>query len=149
VALPLGADRPTLQPYEDGFLWTKPVLILTNAQSGSCGDIFPHLMAESGIAKTFGERTGGWGGNVEDFDLPISKGKFRITRSLFNIWNGSKEIEKYDRTKFLENHGQPVSKPAKTQAGKPNPFDRSLTVDDFRNGFVDYFRDFSEVAVSL
>ena len=157
-AMPFGLSKKIVKPYDDmqykdgsGPIWNKPILVLTNSQSGSGGDVFPHLMARNGVAEIFGERTGGWGGNVEAFDLPLSRGRFSVTRGLFNVSNGSTNLADYDQSKFLENHGQPVTV-ALDKEGRPlakNPFDRPITIDDFHGGFVDYFLDFSKVAAAM
>jgi hypothetical protein len=156
-AIPLGSNRKMVEPYEDmksgpdKYFWNKPIMILTNPQAGSCGDVFPHLMAQNGVAKVYGERTGGWGGNVEDYTLPHSQGSFRVTRSLFVSSNGQNKYEDYDKSILVENHGQAVSigLNADGTPSTPNPFSRPLRESDLDDGFTQYLIDFSTVASKL
>ncbi|MBL7670591.1 MAG: hypothetical protein JNM39_08895 [Bdellovibrionaceae bacterium] len=113
----------------------KPILMLIDELSGSCGDIVPNLMKENGLATLFGERTMGLGGNVSPVvQLPLSLASVNLTRGLFMIYQPD---GKYDFNKALENQGvQPQ-------------VHYTHTVQDFRAGYVEYFRAFSTAASKL
>jgi C-terminal processing protease CtpA/Prc len=115
------------------FTWKKPVLVLANELSGSCGDFFPFLMKENGIAKIFGERTMGLGGNVEEVvTLPNSQARISLTRGLATLYS---ETGIYKDSDYIENKGV-----------EPN-FPHKLTFDDFLSGFPDYLDAVSKKAI--
>jgi len=115
--------------------WTKPVLVLHDELSGSSADIFPALLQAGGVAKTFGMRTNGLGGSVEEvLTLPFSRAKLFLTRGLFAPYQADGT---YDSADYIENNGV-----------TPN-FPYAHTLADFRAGFVKYVTAFSDVAVSL
>lgn len=127
----IGPKRITASHYS----WSKPILVLADELAGSCGDIFPMLMKRNGIAKIFGQRTMGLGGNVEEVaKLPNTQAALNITRGLFTIF---KEGENYTDADMVENNGI-----------TPDIL-RELTVNDFREGYVSYVADFSSAAVAL
>lgn len=115
------------------YSWTKPVLVLTDELAGSCGDIVPMLFQSNGRAKLFGRRTMGLGGNVEPAAiLANSLASTNLTRGLFTTFRAD---AKYSDDDLVENNGiQP-----------DYPFE--LTVDDVRNGYIEYVRAFSKKAV--
>ncbi len=113
----------------------KPILMLIDELSGSCGDIVPNLMKENGIATLFGERTMGLGGNVSPMvQLPFSLASVNLTRGLFMVYQPD---GKYDFNKALENNGV-----------QPH-LHYTHTIQDFRAGYVEYFRAFSTAAINL
>jgi C-terminal processing protease CtpA/Prc len=116
------------------YTWTKPMLVLTDELSGSCGDIFPMLIKSNKVAKIFGERTMGLGGNVEHMgQLPNSGAEFFLTRGLFTTY---KENGKYGDKDWVENNGVTPD------------IHYAHTVEDFRAGFVKYFVEMSKAAVA-
>lgn len=52
-----------IQPYAQGH-YTKPILVLVNEMSISCGDFFPAMIQDNKRGKVFGARTAGAGGFV-------------------------------------------------------------------------------------
>ncbi|MGE0174367.1 MAG: S41 family peptidase [Oligoflexales bacterium] len=115
------------------YTWKKPILLLADELAGSCGDIFPMLMKQNGIAKILGKRTMGLGGNVEEVGtLTHSRATFRLTRGLFNTF---KADGKYSDEEFVENNGV-----------TPH-YDYTHTLSDFRQGYVDYFKTVSDTAL--
>lgn len=117
------------------FVWTKPVLVLTDELAGSCGDIFPLLMKGNGRAKLFGKRTIGLGGNVEEVvRLPSSQAVVRLTRGHFVLYRPDGE---YDLDDLVENNGVTPD------------IEYSHTIEDFRAGYVGYAKKFSDAAVEL
>jgi hypothetical protein len=113
--------------------WSKPVLVLTDELSGSGGDAFPMLLKNGGVAKTFGAKTMGLGGNVEEvLTLPFSGAKLRLTRGMFGTWKANPSD-----IPLIENNGVTPT----------YPYDH--TAADFRAGFVDFAKSFSQVAATL
>ena len=119
----------------DQYNWKKPVLVLVDELAGSCGDIFPMLMKHNGIAKLFGHRTMGLGGNVETVaQLRNSGAWLRLTRGLFTTY---REDKTYEETGYAENNGVPVD----------HPYEH--TIHDVRRGFTGYVQAFSDRAVAI
>jgi len=130
--VPLMDARYRIEPSE-GYHWSKPMLVLADELAGSCGDIFPMLIKRNGIAKIFGQKTMGLGGNVESAgELTYSRASFRLTRGLYTT---NKPSGNYVDEDFVENRGI-----------EPD-FLYDHTVDDFRAGFTGYFKAFNETAV--
>lgn len=116
-------------------IWSKPILVLIDQVSGSGGDAFPMLMKANGVAKLFGQRTMGLGGNVEAIvTLPVSGGSVRLTRGLFTTY--SPEGEYPDNT-LIENNGVTPD------------ISYEHNIEDARRGYVNYFNTFSSEAIKL
>lgn len=112
--------------------WNKPLLVLHDELSGSCGDFFPGLLQNAGI-KTFGARTMGLGGSVEQVAvLPNSGAILSLTRGMGGAWNADPS-----KVKFIENDGITPSIPG------------TITKADFRAGFGGYVKAFSDAAIGL
>lgn len=115
------------------FVWSKPMLVLVDELAGSCGDMFPMLVKANSRAKLFGMPTMGLGGNVEEVgQLPNSRIAIRMTRGLFFPYSPGRAPTPGE---YIENNG--VAPDISYQH----------TVDDFRAGFVEYVKAFSEEAV--
>jgi hypothetical protein len=120
------APHPAMQ-------WTKPVLVLIDELAGSCADIVPMLLKNGGVAKTFGTRTMGLGGNVEEvMTMPFSRAKLSLTRGLF----GSYKDNPAD-IPLIENNGVLPDYPYRH------------TLVDRRAGFVGYVKAFSHTAATI
>jgi C-terminal processing protease CtpA/Prc len=119
------------------FQWKKPMLVLIDSLAGSCGDLFPMLVKANPRPnmKLFGENTMGLGGNVEDVGTLVnSRIQINMTRGLFTAF---RENGDYQPADFVENNGVAPDYPY------------SVTIKDFRGGFVDYVKLFSDKAVEL
>ncbi|MGZ3771021.1 MAG: S41 family peptidase [Bdellovibrio sp.] len=115
--------------------WSKPMLVLIDELAGSCGDLFPMLVKANKRAQLFGQKTMGLGGNVEEVgQLNHSRVKIRMTRGLYSPYHPD---GKYVETDFVENNGVAPD------------IQYSHTVEDFRNDFTDYVKQFSDKAVEL
>lgn len=68
----------------------KKVELWVNAGNASCGDIFPAIMQDNGLAKIIGQNTMGAGGNVTSYEqAPNSHAVLRQTESLVFRKDGS------------------------------------------------------------
>jgi hypothetical protein len=118
--------------------WTKPVLLLTDELSFSACDMFPAVLRQNGIAESFGERTGGGGGNVELVKtLQSSRAEMRSTRSLVYVAReDGVDLPPRDQDLIENNTRVPE-----------HVYHRSVA--DLRAGWVDYFTELSKAAVAL
>jgi hypothetical protein len=99
---PICAASVTTLPQD--VVYTKPVMLLTNEFSISAGDTFPMLIQDAGRGKIVGMRTGGLGGNVNDyFSTGATETSLRVTRSL--IIRERAVPSPYGPTRFIENVG--------------------------------------------
>jgi hypothetical protein len=134
ITEPMAFGYDYVQP-DSQYTWKKPILVLADELAGSCGDIFPMYMQRNGIAKIFGERTMGLGGNVEEvIVLPYSQARVTLTRGLFTTY---KPDGSYAESELVENNG--ILPDMRHQ----------LSVNDFRQGFLGYFEAFSKEAAKL
>lgn len=115
------------------YTWEKPMIVLIDELAGSCGDIFPMLVKANKRAVLFGQQTMGLGGNVEEVGrLNNSRISVRLTRGLFFPYKPDGSTTEAD---YIENNGV-----------LPD-VEYNHTVSDFRNGYVDYIKQFSEKAI--
>jgi hypothetical protein len=115
------------------YTWKKPMLVLIDELAGSCGDMFPMLVKANKRAVLFGQNTMGLGGNVEEVGrLNNSRVIVRMTRGLFFPYRPDGN---YVLADYIENHGVAPD------------IEYAHTVEDFRNGFVQYVKAFSEKAI--
>ena len=135
---PNAASDPTtilggnMLPPSPNVQWNKPVLVLHDALSVSCADFFPAILQNAGIAKTFGVRTMGGGGNVEPVLTQTHSGaQLYLTRGMGGPYNPN------GAPKLIENEGVTPD------------FVHPNTVADLRAGFTDYATSFSHVAATL
>ncbi|HRK08573.1 MAG TPA: S41 family peptidase [Pseudobdellovibrionaceae bacterium] len=116
-------------------VWKKPILITVDELCGSGGDAFPMLMKHNGLGKIFGRRTAGLGGSVEQvIELPHSRAKLSLTRGLFTTFRPDGQ---YPDHVFVENNGVTPD------------LEYTHTVQDFREGYKNYFEAFSKAATEL
>jgi hypothetical protein len=117
-------------PDADRVRWTKPALVLVDELSASSGDLFPLLIQANHLAPLFGQRTAGAGGNVESVALlPHSARELRLTRGSFTALDPSGA---YPDERFVEDNGVTPD------------IEYSHTLDDFRAGYVGYFKAFND-----
>jgi hypothetical protein len=131
--LPIIGGLERVNP-DSQYTWKKPFVVLIDELSFSCADAFPMLIKHNQVAKLFGERTNGAGGNIEPVvDLSNSRASVRLTRGLFTSFDPSGT---YATQNYVENNGiQPDEH-------------YTHTVADYRQGYVDYVGAFSDYAVS-
>jgi len=99
---PICASSVTTLPQD--VVYTRPVMLLTNEFSVSAGDTFSALFQDAARGKIVGIRTGGLGGNVNDYyNTGITEANLRITRSL--IIRENAVPSPYGPTRFIENVG--------------------------------------------
>ena len=116
------------------YTWKKPMLVLIDELAASCADAFPMLVKRSNVAKLFGNRTVGAGGNVEQVtELNHSGATIRLTRGLFTTFNRDGH---YPESGYVENNGV-----------KPDIYYQH-NITDARNGFVSYLEKASNAAVA-
>lgn len=115
-------------------VWQKPILMLIDDLCVSSGDVLPLILKGHRRATLFGNRTAGFGGNVEAMSpLPNSGITLRLTRSFFYLSNGSDDLPE----RLVENEGV-----------KPD-IAHSISRKDFADGFKAYVEAFSSAAVKL
>ena len=133
---PLDRYNPYTNKEGNNIHYSKPVLILTDETSCSMGDYFPAAMQDAGVAKLFGHRTAGCGGNVLGFSrLGYSDIGIRITESLMVRQRPGALLRLEDQV--IENVGvQPDF-----------PYDPSA--QDFRNGYPQYRKAIVEAVLEL
>ena len=130
-AIPLFTGSAYAQPA--AVTWKKPMLVLIDELAGSCGDMFPMLVKSNNRAKLFGQATMGLGGNVEEVgQLPNSRIHVSMTRGLFFPFHPDREPV---AAEFIENNGVTPD------------YEYKHTVQDFRSGFVNYVKAFSDKAL--
>ncbi len=83
----MGMDQINPHPH---VCYTKPILVLINGCSASCGDIFPAILQDNKRATLFGTRTAGAGGVVirHSFDNKFGIDFFNTTISHIERENG-------------------------------------------------------------
>lgn len=119
-----------IKPQGESF--KKPILMLVDELSGSCGDLVPLLMKENKLATIFGERTMGLGGNVEEVvRLPNFSAGLRLTRGLYTVYSPD---GRYERDRMTENNGVTPDIPYRH------------TVKDVRAGYTAYVKAFLDAA---
>ena len=133
-AIPMGLTTDgTLQP-DDKVSWKKPVVMLADELSVSCGDIVPLLAKANGLATVFGETTMGGGGNVEQVaTLTNTQGALSISRGLNTVYDPTGA---YPDAAFIEDNGVVPD------------VHYAHTVADFRAGYVGYVNAFSDALVA-
>ncbi len=115
------------------YRWTKPMLLLVDELAGSCGDMFPMIVKANKRAQIFGQRTMGLGGNVEEVGvLNNSRIHISLTRGMFYPYNPTRAPIDSD---FIEN------------SGVTPDIAYSHTVEDYRFGYLNYVKTFSDAAV--
>jgi len=138
---PICAWDGNLEPYKDDegnkIIYTKPVLLLMNELSVSCGDLFPALMKDNGRATLFGATTMGGGGAVDGRRaIGYSESNISFTISLV-LRNKTTETSDGLQTGFIENVGV-----------KPD-IEYQITLDDFMSGYELYRNSVIQAALSL
>lgn len=129
-----------LEPYttEEGvqISYTKPMLLLMNELSVSCGDLFPALMKDNDRVTLFGARTMGGGGAVNwTSQIGYSETAIGHTISLV-VRNESTEFNGKETT-YIENVGV-----------KPD-IEYQITLDDFMTDYELYREYAIEAVLSL
>lgn len=131
---PISPDLLSAKISPASYSWKKPMLVVSNELSMSCGDIFNLLIQKNNVSKIFGQKSAGFGGNVENVgQLFNSNLQVNMTRSLFQF--GPEVDPKDPFAKVIENRGI-----------EPD-YKRSVTLEDIRNGYTSYFTDLSTKAV--
>lgn len=107
--------------------FTKPILVLINEMSISCGDVFPIMMKEIGRAKLFGYQTAGGGGGIEGiFNLGYSDFSLFNTMSLLVREKPVGVSSNGDSIYYVENYG-----------ARPD-YEYKETAKDYLNEYKDY-----------
>lgn len=109
--------------------YTKPLLVLTNSMSISCGDLLPALLQDNQRAKILGCRTAGAGGYVlkRKYSNRFGVADFTLTGSLMYRFNGSP----------LENLGVTPDYPYE------------FTAKDYTTGYADFIKYVNETLVQM
>lgn len=121
--------RPGLIAGREGYVYQKPILVLNDCQSGSCGDFIPAVLQANKRALIFGETSMGLGGPIyRDIDfLPGSQMYMRCTSGL-----------------CFRSDGLPVE-----NVGVVPDISRWLRHADLLDGFKGYSESVLDVAIDL
>lgn len=121
--------RPGLIAGREGYVYQKPILVLNDCQSGSCGDFIPAVLQANKRALIFGETSMGLGGPVyRDIDfLPGSQMYMRCTNGF-----------------CLRSDGLPIE-----NIGVVPDISRWLKHSDLLDGFKSYSENVLDVAIDL
>lgn len=100
--------------------YTKPLIILIDENSMSCGDLFPAIMQDNRRALLFGQTTAGAGGAIKQIDFPNRLGiaQYSYTNSL-----------------IIRSNGMPIE-----NIGVIPDVEYQLTADDLGNSYRGYAR---------
>jgi C-terminal processing protease CtpA/Prc len=137
---PICTAEGEIKPAIDGdgkiYAYTKPILLLQNEHSISCGDLFPALLKDNGRATLFGETTMGGGGSR--FDVPV-QGYSEISLSYANslVVRNTEVDAGGKKTSYIENVGVAPDIPY------------HITLDDFYSGYETYANAAMQAVLSL
>ncbi len=122
-------DEPGRIVGREGHLFEKPILILNDSHSASCGDFFPSIMQANERALIMGETSMGLGGPVyrSQESMPGSELSMRCTMGICRRSDGL----------YIENVGVVPDLP------------RWITPADLANHFTNYSREVLNTAVQL
>lgn len=109
--------------------YTKPILVLVNSRSFSCGDYFPALLQDNQRATIFGSRTAGAGGYVLPLQYPNLFGiaEFSVTGSI-----------------AVRSNGLPIE-----NLGVTPDIEYQLTENDLQRNYVDYIKAVQEALLHI
>jgi hypothetical protein len=114
---------------EEVFVYRKPIVFLINEKCFSAADIMSAILRDNERAVLFGTQTAGAGGNVRQYGpLANSSLFFTVTESL---------MVRPEESLFIENQGI-----------RPQ-IEYQITEEDFNNGFEDYVKTFTDVAIKV
>jgi hypothetical protein len=119
---------PTIAPDSTAH-YSKPILMLVDGLSLSCGDILPALLQDNGRAVIFGETTAGAGGNVESLSFPNHTGIDEVT---------------YTTSMVIRKNGQPVE-----NLGITPDIPYAITAKDLQTNYQGYVKKVNEAISSL
>lgn len=122
----VGIPSQYIMPGDVGY--TKPILVLIDELSASCGDVFPKMMKLTGRAKLFGIKTMGAGGTV------ISKGPLNYSRIHVSLTNSLL----YVKDKAVENIG-----------ALPDYYYEMKLNEDYLDKYKNYQKEYLKVIKSL
>ncbi|MBY0553671.1 PDZ domain-containing protein [bacterium] len=108
--------------------YTKPIIMLIDEMSASCGDAFPVMMKGLGRAKLLGTRTMGAGGHVDE-NPPLNYSQIAVSMT---------------RSMFFRPDGTPVE-----NNGAEPDYPYNITLDDFVNGYKGYRNFYTEKILEL
>lgn len=108
--------------------YSKPIIMLIDEMSASCGDAFPVMMKGYGRAKLLGTRTMGAGGHVDE-NPPLNYSQIAVSMT---------------RSMFFGPDGTPVE-----NNGAVPDYPYNITLDDFVNGYKGYRKFYTEKMLEL
>jgi len=107
--MPICGPSLDVEPAKDrtgaSLAYNKPILLLTDEFSTSAADTFAAVVQDAGVAKLFGYRTSGAGGNTETFAAGFfSEGSAAVTQSL-TVRPKMQSVPGLPATRYIENVG--------------------------------------------
>lgn len=132
----------TIEPYQNSngnsISYSKPVMILINELSNSCGDYFPALMQDEKRATLFGAQTSGAGGSVTFMSDPVGYSEIMFSYTISLGWR-EPVVTTPDgvETHYIEN------------VGAIPDIEYLITLDDFMSGYTLYRNAMVQAALGL
>ncbi len=118
--------------------YTKPMIVLTDEFSMSCGDLFPATMQDNHAAVIYGMRTAGLGGTNAAYNAgAFSEAYIGMLRG-FMYRNHPIAVDGYPTSYYIENVGV-----------QPDIVDDYKTLDNLVNGGATFVNNFTAAMVKL
>jgi hypothetical protein len=118
--------------------YTKPMIVLTDEFSMSCGDMFPAMMQDNHAALIYGMRTSGLGGTNASYDAgAFSESYIGMLRG-FMVRNQPVVVDGYPTSNYIENVGV-----------QPDIVDDYKTSDNLVHGGATFVGNFTSALVKL
>jgi hypothetical protein len=139
--LPVCTSSLQVEPATDrrgnNIAYTKPIMLLTDQMTWSAAEFFAAVMQDNQRAMTFGTRTVGAGGNVNDYQVTTySFATATVTESLMSR-KTPMQVDNFPSSPYVENVGV-----------RPDVAQEYNTVDNLNNHGATFVQAFSDAIVN-